>query len=230
MQMKINIKRCFYELWKKRHLIGLVVVLSMLVGLYTMLNAKEVGNYNASASVYHSTTYGNYSVDENAAGNNNTTATSPDDLTEFSEIAYSRNVAKRAAALLDIEGIDETNIGYFYSANANGNFLYVNGFSDEPKLATGVANAVAEAFAVEYKNLTGDENLQVFEKAEKATYYAQDDTNKKMTMIIFTGVGFVLACMVLVLRVIFSAKVQDFAECDLDGEIEILGVIPEVKE
>lgn len=228
MQMKINIKRCFYELWKKRHVIGLVVALSILVGLYTMLNAKEVGNYNASASVYHSTTYGNYSTESTMGAG--TTATNPDDLTEFSEIAYSRNVAKRAAALLDIEGINETNIGQFYSANANGNFLYVNGFSDEPKLATGVANAVAEAFAVEYKNLTGDENIQVFEKAENATYYAQDDTNKKMTMIIFTGLGFTLACIVLVFKVIFSAKVQDFSECDLDGEIEILGVIPEVKE
>ncbi|MBQ5560572.1 MAG: hypothetical protein IIT46_12500 [Lachnospiraceae bacterium] len=228
MQMKLNIKRCFYELWKKRHIIGLIVAMSVLVGLYTMLNAKEVGNYNASASVYHSTTYGNYEAEGGNSGGG--TASNPDDLTEFSEIAYSRNVAKRAAALLDIEGINETNIGQLYSANANGNFLYVNGFSDDPKLATGVANAVAEAFAVEYKNLTGDENLQVFEKAENATYYAQDDTNKKMTMIIFTGVGFVLACMVMVLRVIFSAKVQDFAECDLDGEIEILGVIPEVKE
>ena len=46
----------------------------------------------------------------------------------------------------------------------------------------------------------------------------------------FTGLGFTLACIVLVFKVIFSAKVQDFAECDLDGEIEILGVIPEVKE
>lgn len=228
MQMKINIKRCFYELWKKRHIIGLIVALSVLVGLYTMLNAKEVGNYNALASVYHSTTYGNYAAD--GTNGSSMQSSNSDDLTEFSEIAYSRNVAKRAAALLDIEGIDETNIGLFYSASANGNFLYVNGFSDEPKLATGVANAVAEAFAVEYKNLTGDENLQVFEKAENATYYAQDDTNKKMTMIIFTGVGFVMACMVIVLRVLFSAKVQDFAECDLDGEIEILGVIPEVKE
>lgn len=230
MQMKINIKRCFYELWKKRQIIGMIVAISVLVGLYMMLNAKEVGNYNASASVYHSTTYASRSAEDSAGSGSGSSTAGSDDLTEFSEIAYSRNVAKRAAALLDIEGINESNIGYFYNANANGNFLYVNGFSDEPKLATGVANAVAEAFAVEYKNLTGDENIQVFEKAEKATYSAQDDTNKKMTMIIFTGVGFVLACMVMVLRVIFSAKVQDFSECDLDGEIEILGVIPEVKE
>lgn len=228
MQMKINVKRCMYELWKQRKTIVLIVALSVLIGLYVMLNAKEVGNYNAEASVYHSTSYGSYAGGDDTSGG--TSSGENVDLSGFSEIATSNNVAKRAAALLDVDGVDDKYITYLYSVNANGNFLYINAYSDSPELAVGVANAVAEAFTVEYKNLTGDENIKVFEKSESATYFAQDDANKKMTMIIFTGLGFFLVCMLIVIRTIFSAKVQDYSECDLDGEIEILGVIPEVKE
>lgn len=224
MEMKINIKRCFYELWKKKKVIALIVVLSILIGLYMMLNVEEVGNYSASSSVYYSTGYGNYSSEDSS------TDTSEGGLSEFSEIVYSTNVAKRAAALLDREGVTEDNIIYLYTSEVSGNFLYITSYANDKSLAVGVANAVAEAFTVEYKNLTGAENIQVFEQAEDANYYKGDDTNKKMTLIIFTGVGLFLICVILVLRVIFSAKVQDYGECNMDGGIEILGVIPEIEE
>lgn len=224
MEMKINIKRCFYELWKKKKVIALIGVLSVLVGLYMMLNVEEIGNYSASASAYYSTGYGNYSSEDDTSG------TQEGGLSEFSEIVYSTNVARRAAALLDQEGVTEDNIIYLYGSEVSGNFLYVHSYADDKSLAVGVANAVAEAFTVEYKNLTGAENIQVFEKAEDADYYKGDDTNKKMTLIIFTGVGLFLICVVLVLRVIFSAKVQDYGECNMGGAVEILGVIPEVDD
>ena len=70
----------------------------------------------------------------------------------------------------------------------------------------------------------------MFEQAEDANYYKGDDTNKKMTLIIFTVVGLFLICAILVFHVIFSAKVQDYGECNMDGQIEILGVIPEIEE
>lgn len=224
MEMKINIKRCFYELWKKKKVIALIMVLSILIGLYMMLNVEEVGNYSASSSVYYNTGYGNYSSEEDG------TNTSEGGLSQFSEIVYSTNVAKRAAALLDQEGVTEENIIYLYSSQVSGNFLYITSYADDKSLAVGVANAVAAAFTVEYKNLTAAENIQVFEQAEDANYYKGDDTNKKMTLIIFTVVGLFLVCVILVVRVIFSAKVQDYGECDMDGVIEILGVIPEVEE
>lgn len=224
MEMKINIKRCFYELWKKKKVIALIVVLSILIGLYMMLNVEEVGNYSASSSVYYSTGYGNYSSEDNSTG------TSESGLSEFSEIVYSTNVAKRAAALLDRDGVTEENIIYLYSSEVSGNFLYITSYANDKSLAVGVANAVAEAFTVEYKNLTGAENIQVFEQAEDANYYKGDDTNKKMTLIIFTGVGLFFICVILVFRVIFSAKIQDYGECSMDGVIEILGVIPEIEE
>lgn len=59
MEMKINIKRCFYELWEKKNIIMLTVILSVLVGVYMMLNVEEVGNYTAIASIY-SVVYGSY--------------------------------------------------------------------------------------------------------------------------------------------------------------------------
>lgn len=224
MEMKINIKRCFYELWKKKKVIALIVVLSILVGLYMMLNVEEVGNYSAASSVYYSTGYGNYSSEDSSTEN------SEGGLSEFSEIVYSTNVAKRAAALLDQEGVTEDNIIYLYSSQVSGNFLYITSYANDKNLAVGVANAVASAFTVEYKNLTGAENIQVFEQAEDANYYKGDDTNKKMTLIIFTVVGLFLICVILVFHVIFSAKVQDYGECNMDGQIEILGVIPEIEE
>lgn len=225
MEMKVNIKRCFYELWKKKNIIALIVLLSILIGVYMMLNVEEVGNYSATASVYAYTTSMSTSSNNSDASGQESSG-----LAEFTEVASSYNVVKRAATLVDNEYITEDVIQYMYSVSTNGNFLYVNTYADDKEIAMDVANAVAEAFVVEYKNLTGAENVQVFEKAENAAYYSGDDTNKKMTMIIYTGVGFFLICVILVFRVIFSAKVQDYSECNMDGAIEILGVIPEKKE
>ena len=219
MEMKVNLKRCCYELWKKKQLIGLIVVFSILVGIFMMLNVNEMGNYCATSSVY-SMVYGSY--DETKDGQ----AT----LSEFFEIVQSNNVANRAADIVDREGITGETIQMMYNTSTNGNFIYVYAYAYEPDLSVAVANAVAEAFAVEYKNLTGAENIQVFEKATSAQYYSGDNTNKMMTLVIYTGVGFFLICMVIVLRTIFSAKVQAYTECNMDGEIELLGVVPELKE
>ena len=52
MEMKVNIKRCLYELWKERKLICLIVVFSILVGVFMMLNVNEMGNYSATSSIY----------------------------------------------------------------------------------------------------------------------------------------------------------------------------------
>lgn len=221
MEMKINIKRCFYELWKKKKLIALIVLLSFLVGIYMMLDVEEVGNYSATASIYSMLNYG---TDEGTSSSQKT------GLDEFSEVVGSSNVAKRAVAMLDIEWITEANIQSMYNISTSGNFLYVSTYSNDKNIAVSVANAVAEAFVVEYKNLTGLENVQVFEKADHATYYSGDATNRKLTLIIYTGVGFFLICVIVVLRTIFSAKVQDYGECTLDGTIELLGVIPEQEE
>lgn len=219
MEMNVNIKRCFYELWKKREIIVMIVFFSILLGIYMMLNMEEVGNYTATSSIY-SVVYGSY--DE--------TVTEQTNLAEFSAIVGSSNVAKRAAAMLDNVNITEEYIKSMFSINSSGNILYVNTYSYDKELAVDVANAVAEAFVIEYKNLTSEENIQVFEKAQEAVRYGGDNTNKKMTLIIYTGVGFFLVCVIIVLRVIFSAKIQDFTECDFDGEVEILSVIPEGKE
>lgn len=186
-----------------------------------MLDVEEVGNYSATASIYSMLNYG---TDEGTSSSQKT------GLDEFSEVVGSSNVAKRAVAMLDIEWITEANIQSMYNISTSGNFLYVSTYSNDKNIAVSVANAVAEAFVVEYKNLTGLENVQVFEKADHATYYSGDATNRKLTLIIYTGVGFFLICVLVVLRTIFSAKVQDYGECTLDGTIELLGVIPEQEE
>ena len=73
MEMNVNIKRCFYELWKKREIIVMIVFFSILLGIYMMLNMEEVGNYTATSSIY-SVVYGSY--DE--------TVTEQTNLAEFS--------------------------------------------------------------------------------------------------------------------------------------------------
>lgn len=113
MEMKINIKRCFYELWKKKKLIALIVLLSFLVGIYMMLDVEEVGNYSATASIYSMLNYG---TDEGTSSSQKT------GLDEFSEVVGSSNVAKRAVAMLDIEWITEANIQSMYNISTSETF------------------------------------------------------------------------------------------------------------
>ena len=196
------------------------MVFSILVGVFMMLNVNEMGNYSATSSIY-SMSYTSGNTEQGETTN----------LSEFSEVVQSTNVARRAADILDRDGITSDNIQNLYSTSANGgNLVYVSSYADDPDLAVNVANAVAEAFVVEYKNLTGIENVQVFEKAQNAAYYSGDSTNKKMTLLVTTGVGFFLICMIIVVRTIFSAKIQDYSECTLDDLIPILGLVPDEKK
>lgn len=223
MEMKINLKRCFYELLKKTPVIIIVTVLTAIIGfVFALVTASESTYYGVSSVC--SLVYGSY--DETISGQ--------DMLSAFSSISESSRVANRAAIILGDDNIDgekiKSMINIMSSSETSAGVIDIYAYAQSPELAVKVSNAVADAFVIELKNITSLENVQVLDRAQTAKVYTDKSTQRVKIVLIFAVMGFLLACATVVLMTIFSSKVISLEECLLNDELNLIGVIPESKE
>ena len=108
--------------------------------------------------------------------------------------------------------------------------MEVYAYSTNPDQAVNVANAVAQAFVIEVKSITGSEDIQVLDSAQSAKIFVDESAQQMKIILIFTVLGFLLICFIIVMITIFSSKVMSLEECQLDGSLELIGVIPDSKQ
>lgn len=217
--MKINVKRCIYELFRKLFIIIISTLIFAIMGIVVALATSSENTYYGVSSVC-SLVYGSYSE----------TVNGQDALSSFASISESSRVANRAAIILGDDDIDADTIKSMVSVQASGEnsrILDIYAYAKTPELAIDVANAVADAFVIELKNITGADNVQVLDKAEEAKIYIDESTQQIKIIFIYALCGFVLICAVIVFATIFSSKITSLDECTMNGDLDLIGVIPE---
>ena len=190
------------------------------LGIFATLNA-DISNYYTAYTTVYSYSYGD--VEESSI------ATSA--MNSYADIATSQKVCERAASLID---------GYSFSAGQISNMINVSASTSvvmkisatyvDGDAAIAVANAVAEAFVIEMKNVTGTDAVQLLDSAN----YAYQSTNGFKDLwtqrIMFFFVGFILAAAVIFVKELFSNKVRLVEQMILDENDFVLGIIPEINE
>lgn len=222
MEMKIDIRRCVYELLKRTPIIIIATMIFAGLGIAFAIVTSENSLYSANASVC-SLVYGSFDESIN----------SQDTLNALSSISESKRVAERAAIILGDSALDGDTIKDMTAVKAasdSSSILNVYAYSASPQQAVEVANAVAQAFVIEVKNITGNDNVQVLDEAANAKVFVDESTQQMKVILIFTVLGFMLVCFVIVMLTLFSSKVLSFDECLLDGELELIGLIPDSKK
>lgn len=216
-EIKIDIKRCIIGIIKKWWLIAGVTILSVCgVSLLTLNVDPDI--YSAEATVYSVSYEGEY---ESAMESANVMRT-------YLDVINSNKVADRAALILDDTNITGAVIKNMItiSASETSTVIGIIATSTDEMLVQNVANAVAEAFVTEIQNITGESNVQILDKADTSSMYSSGKTAQTTKRILGGIIGFIIIFAIVCGKEIFSNEIHCVRECDLDGNINILGIIP----
>jgi capsular polysaccharide biosynthesis protein len=96
-------------------------------------------------------------------------------------------------------------------------------------LAIEIANAVAEAFVIEMRSITGSDAIQVLDQASVARL-KEDGVHElwKLRALFFIA-GMALACAYFFVKEFFSDKIRSLRQVEI-YEDKILGIIPLLEE
>ncbi|MDF2943987.1 MAG: hypothetical protein K0S01_2845 [Herbinix sp.] len=207
-EINIDLRRCLKAILKKWWLIIIIgTVCYILAYLITNNNSRE-DEYTAETTVY--------SLMDHSA------------LTLYSEIITSSKVSERAATSLNIFNMDADSIKEMISVKSYSTTLVlgISATSSDINLAIKVANAVAEVFIEEVNNITSNDSVRLLDEAIAADLSYNKQTEQLKFRIIFTLAGIVLLCVWFIMREVFTSKVHNLSDIGLDGEIDIIGIIP----
>lgn len=217
MEVKLDFRKYFMEICKKWWIITIVGFSSLLIGIGINFNVKP-DRYSGCATVY-SASVGSYtdSLEGTKA------------LQDYSDIITSYKVSNRAALILGDDSLNGSDINSMisYALSENSTVYYIYASSTDSYEAVRVANAVAEAFVIEIRNITGEENVQILDEAMEGELTFKGRSSQIKRILLITFLGAFLSVLVIVAISFFSTKIVTVKECSDNGELKILGVIPD---
>lgn len=212
-EIKIDVLRCITAVIKNWYWIVLCIIICTGFTLAYTLNKPNT--YYAKTTMY-SAVYGSYTQ----------TIQSNTVMQTYLEIVNSRKVAERAAILIGGNRITGDEITNMVSVSSDSNsallYIYVNSYDSD--LAVDVANAVAESFAIEAQSIIGDNTVQILDKADKAYINGMPDYFK------YSAISFLISTLIPILILCFKEIISDnvyhVEDASLDGQLDIIGIIP----
>lgn len=196
-------------------------LLFFVIGILVTLGARVDNFYKASANLYCPLT-DNYSQ----------SAVVTQALSSYSSLIKSQKVAERAASSLGNTSINYKDVQSMisYSQPSNGVSLVINAQSTDADEAVAVANAVANAFVEEIRNMTGTDAVQILSAAESASLSENGFIGLWETRVLFFLAGIAIMALFIFVTELFSDKLRSADQCLLTDDDVILGVIPEIEE
>lgn len=229
-EIEIDVFRCLNALRKNVRFIIVITILFMIAGVFLNLKLKD-NKYSATATVYAAAD-SSYSEATNAVSAMNA----------YMDVAKSYKVCQRAALLLgrtDIEPEDIMESIYISSSEqdsaltaslAKATVINFTATSTDEDLSIEMANAVAQAYALEMYNILHVDSVKVLDDAYKTYKSFSGIRSAAKKIILLSILGFMFACFVVVVSEIFDKKVRTLRDATIRDNIPIIGVIPDYKE
>lgn len=149
-------------------------------------------------------------------------------LRGYAQVARSRKVLQKAVSFIPDTGVTvdmlETMVTVTYSDDSN--IITIRVESSSPNLAALAANAVAEAFVAEIRSITGLNNTTILDQAETAQLQSSGYIRQWGMRGLITLIAMAAVALVFLVVDILSKRITHPAQASLDGELELLGVIP----
>ncbi|MBE5905176.1 MAG: hypothetical protein E7277_00080 [Lachnospiraceae bacterium] len=212
-EVKIDVVRCIRAMFEKWYLYILLGIVS--VGIVFGMNYGKEELYQGYTTIYCAIN-GTYTA----------TAESMKIVKLNAKLVNSNKIATRAVSIMGNNSITAEDVQAMISVDFSEEspVLGIAAVNASPKVAVSVANAVAEAFVIEASNISANDGVQIFDKAVTAERVSKGYV--KNTVLLF-AVGFLLLTAVIAGVEILSDRVYHVEDAELDGELELLGVIPE---
>lgn len=227
----IDFRYCWLKLKKSLKWGILSAILALLISplIINQLNIED--SYRATATLY--------SFDE---ANESTTSLGVETIQRYSEMIKSRRIACEVAELLadpdlsadKIYDMLSTESRYLYTSTVryNNDLTVIPVYADSANKAQSiaVANAAADAFALEINALLGIDVIKVLDYANTAETVEDKDSMQVLLSIAIAVLAGGLTIAWFVLRVIFSSRIQTMTDLSFYGQIPVLGVLPKEKK
>ena len=207
----------FKTVWNKKSLCIAGALIMFAIGIILTWNADVSNYYSAYVSIY-SNSYGNVEESYNATVVMNS----------YAEVVTSSKVCERAASSLPQYGFDAGEIADLLNvSSSDGVSIEIGASYIDPIVAEDIANAVAESFVIEMRNITGTNAVQILDSAVGATRTYNGFVHLWENRALFLAAGFVLVAGVIFVAELFSNKARLVEQFVVDENDFILGIIPE---
>lgn len=214
-EINIDIRRCMKAILNKWWLI-IIVGLGCYGIAYLITNHKtKEDEFTAETTVY-SIEANNYSS-----------------LTIYSDIIYSTKVCEKAAnSLSKVSDINAVKIKEMISVKdySTSLVLGISATSADENLSILVANAVADSFIDEVNNIKSDNSVRLLDEATNAELSYNRQLEQLKLRLFAVVAGIVILCCWISIREIFTRKIYNLSDMKMDGEIDIIGIVPVFKK
>ena len=234
-EIEIDVFRCINALFKKKKIIACITCLFLVIGVALTVNPGE-DMYTASSTVYAAAD-GSYADATNAV-----TA-----MNAYLDVAKSYKVSQRAALIIGRSDVTATEVQastYVNSSattnktsaaissfmNSSATIITFTATSADPTLAMDMADAMAQSYAIEMNEIINSDTVKTLDNAYTYTKSKNATAEAWKNRIIVTAVGFVLACLLIVVCEIFDRKIRTIREASIRESIPVIGIIPDFKE
>ncbi|SDB46724.1 Capsular polysaccharide biosynthesis protein [Pseudobutyrivibrio sp. YE44] len=234
-ELEIDVGRCLLALLKKKKFILIITVLFFIIGFGLTVNVGD-DLYTANATVYASAD-GSYADATNAV-----TA-----MNAYLNVANSYKVSQRAALIIgrsDVSASDvQSAVNVSSSANKTSSSSAISNFMNssatiisfsattvDPALSMEMADAMAQSYAIEMEEILKNDSVKTLDNAYTYTKTLDASNSAWKKRFIYMGIGFILACGLVVVCEIFDRKVRTVREASVRDEIPVIGLIPDFKE
>ena len=217
---EIDLKEIFSYYWKKKLVIILATLLTVLVGLcYSVFLKKPM--YKSEVTILL--------VSEQTATTQSDVVLNQQLVKTYSEIVKSRTVLKKVKRSLKLERSIDTLMGMIQVSNVTGTeILRIRVNSDDYDEAAEIANELSLVFQDEVEEKFNLQNVSIIDKAEvsKKAY----NINVVKDAVIYLAVGLVLSCGVIFLMFYFDTTVKTAEQIEKKLGISVIGTVPKMEK
>lgn len=228
---EIDIKETFYYIFRKKLFVIFLTILGVLAGfLYTKYLVTPM--YSSVTTVVlskpTSTNATNLYSSNNEGITQNDVTLNSKLVATYSEILKSRSVAQEVKYTLGLDISEESLMSNIsVSAKDDTEMLKIQVINENPEVAAAVANTLSEVFKGKVKEIYNIENVTIIDKAIPSS--GPNNINYIKNTGLFGIVGLVLSCGILFLIFYFDTRIKSKTEVEELLGLDILTVIPEIK-
>jgi len=218
MEYQINILKAFDALAEKWFIVPIAALVFLCVGIF-LTDADVPDTYSATTTIY-SSSHVSYrdSVEVRNA------------IRFYADIVQSQRVAERASSIIAREIAPEQIIRMISTSNPDNSAIFIiRAVSTDPDTAITVANAVATAFIQEVENVSSVEGVRILDTAYTARLFSSGWQSTLQTRAIAAAAGAFLSAFTIMFLAAVDKRAAFPHEATLNGEIELIGAIPEKK-
>lgn len=207
----------FKTAWNKKIICFAGALLMFAIGIVLTWN-DDVSNYYSSYVSIYSNSYGN--VEESSSAT--------EVMNSYAGVVTSSKVCERAASSLPQYGFSASEIAKLLTVSSSDSVsIVIEASYIDPNVAEDVANAVADSFVIEMRNITGTNAVQILDSATSAKQTYKGFASLWKRRVLFLIIGFVLVAGVIFVRELFSNKARLVEQFVVDEDDFILGIVPE---